>query len=328
VSQPTSAIELRAFDPLQYRVPLPLREMLYPLGFPMEIHTNDARVIASAQESWGHSQQQFSTPAMQVRIAVSGVSEGGVPANHSFRAQGHLLAIVSDAANYAVCDLETAFAFCWLTPGAVQTSAWVRHFFLEAIAYCVLTHLYVTGIHAGCIAKNGRGLLLSAPSGVGKSVLSLACARAGWTFVTDDVAYVVRDQGSRTVLGKPERMKFLPSAAELFPDIHWGDLAKDQKGDPFVELRTNQMGLLTTNECPVDYLVFLKRSADGRPQLTSVRSDDAFARLVSELPVFEDTVHEAHRQSIRMLAQLETLELSYADLDDAVDLLNELVGGA
>jgi hypothetical protein len=327
-AEPTSVTEVAQWDPLQHGIALPLRRMLYPIGFPLEIRANDERVIASAMESWGHSEQRFTTAPLQVRVAVTDGPGIEVPSNPSFRAQEHLLAVVSDACNYAVCDLNAAFAFCWFTPGALRDRAWVRHFFLEAIVYCTLTHLYVTAVHAACIAKNGRGVLLSGQSGSGKSVLSLACARAGWTFVTDDVAYLLRESSNRTVLGKPERMKFLPSAAELFPDLDWGECNADQKDQPFVELRTNEAGISVASESLVDYLVFLRRPAEGQARLVPVRAGDALARLSAELPLFESSVHESHRRSIEMLSRVQPLELAYTDLDDAVRLLDELVGAA
>ena len=326
--EPTSATEVAPWDPLQHGIALPLRRTLYPIGFPLEIHTNHEAVIASAMESWVHSEQRFTTAPLQLRVAVADARSIEVPPNPSFRAQGHLLAVVSDAGNYAVCDLDRAFAFCWLTTGALRDRAWVRHFFLDAIVYCTLTHLYVTAVHAACIAKNGRGVLLSGRSGSGKSVLSLACARAGWTFVTDDVAYLLRESKNCTVLGKPGGMKLLPSAAELFPDLDWDVFNADQKGLPFVELRTSEAGISVATESSVDYLVFLRRPAEGQARLIPLRADDAFARLSAELPLFESSVYESHRRSIETLSRVQPLELAYTDLDDAVNLLDELLGVA
>ena len=49
----TGSIELTAFDPLLHNFPLPLGATLYPLGFPVEIHTNNAEILEMAEESWG-----------------------------------------------------------------------------------------------------------------------------------------------------------------------------------------------------------------------------------------------------------------------------------
>jgi hypothetical protein len=41
-------------------------------------------------------------------------------------------------------------------------------------------------LHAGLVAREGRGVLLGGPSGVGKSTSALACAAAGFDYLADD----------------------------------------------------------------------------------------------------------------------------------------------
>ncbi len=43
-------------------------------------------------------------------------------------------------------------------------------------------------MHAGVVAQNGKGLLLSGPSGQGKSTLSTMLVHNGWSLLSDDVA--------------------------------------------------------------------------------------------------------------------------------------------
>ena len=317
----------REFDPLLHKFSLPLSETFYPLGFPVDIQTNDPRVLAAAKESWGGSRQRFDKPAIPIRIAVSGKGDQ-LPAPPVFRAHGHLLAIVSDAANFATCDVSTGFAFCWLSPNVASARAWVRYYFIEAIAYAAITHLYLTAVHAACIVKNGQAVLLSAPSGTGKSVLALACARKGWTFVSDDVASLVRERANATVVGRPDRIKLLPSATGLFPELAWERRGTDQNGYPFVELRTQDLGISTLHETPVDFVVFLRRPETGPARFRPLDSTETFARLAAELPVFEKSVHEAQLRSLKMLSSLPAMELLYDRLDDAVKMLDDLVEGA
>jgi hypothetical protein len=236
------------------------------------------------------------------------------------------MAIVSDAANFAMCDFSSGFAFCWLTRRVAAMRGWVRHFFLDAIVYASLTQLYVTAVHAACITRQGLGVLLCGKSGAGKSVLALECARNGWSFVTDDVTYLLRDSESLSVLGKPERMKFLPSAAELFPEIEWTLSGADHAGDPFVELRTERLDISAQPSCTADYLVFLRRAARTSPSVTPIEREESFARLVTELPVFERHVHEAHLRSLETLSRLPAFDLHYDSLDDALLMLGKLTG--
>lgn len=324
----TSTVETVAPDPLLHNVSLPLQATFYPIGFTARISTNDPNLIAAAEESWGAFEQRFSAPAIEIRIAVSPDDNAIIPASPRFRAQGHLLAIVSDSVNFAMCDLAAGFAFCWLGKGAAASRAWTRHFFLDAIAYATLVHLHVTGVHAACVARNSRGVLLCGPSGMGKSVLALECARRGWTFVTDDVAYLLRESDGRTVLGKPARMKFLPSASGLFPDIAWKIPGSDPTGEPFVELPTADINIAIAELCEADYLVFLQRKPTAARDLLPIGSDETLARLAAELPAFEHSVHQAHLKSLEILSHLPAFELHYDHVEGAVPLLDDLIGGS
>ena len=322
----TGSIELTAFDPLLHNFPLPLGATLYPLGFPVEIHTNNAEILEMAEESWGACLQKFAKPPIEIRIAVSEENASEPPSAPVFRAQGHLLSIVSDAAHFAMCDLARGFAFCWLTQGATNARVWTRHYFLDAMVYCCLNHLYVTAVHAGCIAKNGRGVLLCGPSGVGKSVLALACARDGWSFVTDDVAYLVRGEKSDTVVGKPDRMKFLTTAAALFPSVKWPQAGADHAGSPFLELRTEDVHMATAPSCSADFLVFLRRPKAGPARLIPIDSKEALIRLLADLPVFDKPVYAEHRRSVMILSRVRAYELQYEHLAEAIPILSQLAG--
>ena len=64
-------------DPVLSAFELPLRRIFYPYGFPLELETNSADVIAAAAEGWGAFEQAFDEPP--VRFCL-GVSEGGADA--------------------------------------------------------------------------------------------------------------------------------------------------------------------------------------------------------------------------------------------------------
>jgi hypothetical protein len=324
--KPTGTIELIAPDPLLHNLSLPLHHTFYPLGFPVEIYTNDQEILVMAEESWSACVQRFDKPPIHLRIAVSDENPGARPSPPVFRAQAHLLSIVSDPANFAVCDLSAGFSFCCLTRAAVSAHVWARHFFLDAMVFCSLNYRYVTAVHAGCISRNGHGTLLCGPSGIGKSVLALACAKNGWAFVTDDVVYLVRGSEEQMVLGKPDRMKFLPTGAVLFPSVPWPEPGADHDGTPFLELRTEDADIAVAQSCRADYLVFLRRPNHRAPRLVPIGSDEVFARLLADMPVFEKSIHAAHRKSLEILARVPAFELQYDQLEEAIGILNRLMG--
>ncbi|WP_417517130.1 HPr kinase/phosphorylase [Minwuia sp.] len=60
-------------------------------------------------------------------------------------------------------------------------------------------------VHATCIARDGRGLLITGPSGSGKSDLALRMLGRGWLLVADDRTELDRQDG-KVLASAPERL--------------------------------------------------------------------------------------------------------------------------
>ena len=106
-------------DPIGCDVKLPFKSLFYPLGFPVEIATNCADVLAAANENWQSFQKQFVVPPVQLRIAVSQVRASECPSPPTCRGQRNLVMFVASAHDFAVCDLTPGFASCWLSESTV-----------------------------------------------------------------------------------------------------------------------------------------------------------------------------------------------------------------
>src|ERR1700730_11778776 len=135
--------EIFTSDPLLYDFELSLQAVYHPLGFPVEIATNAPEILRGAEESWGHFRKVFFEPPLQVRIGVLDRGSNECPAIPTFRGQRNLVSLTCDANNFAVCDLRLGFAFCWLTPAAARTRAYLRYHFLEGIVSLLLESLYL-----------------------------------------------------------------------------------------------------------------------------------------------------------------------------------------
>lgn len=313
-------------DPLLCDIDLPLRAVYHPLGFSVEIVTNSHDFLAAAQESWGGFRRTFPEPALQMRIGVSqGASEECPPAPVC-RAWRHLLARIADRENFSVTDLRNGIAFGWLTEGAVRNRTYLRYYFAEAIVWDLLTPRYLTPIHGACVSLRDRGVLLCGESGAGKSSLAYACARSGWTFLSDDSCCLVHTRRSRTVVGDPHRMRFRQSAVDLFPELGDHDLTLRVNGELAIELPTaNLRGVRTTTECAIDFIVFLNREPGKPPGLWPVSRDRARQWFEQVICFGEEEARAAQRVSLRDLLSVEVFELCYDDLGSALRQLEALV---
>jgi hypothetical protein len=163
-------------------------------------------------------------------------------------------------------------------------------------------------------------------SGAGKSSLAYACARRGWTYVSDDAACLVRRRPGRQVLGNPHGFRFRPTATALFPELR--GRIKLRNGKPTVEVRTETLThLLTAHECTVDHVVFLDRRAQpaGPPRLTPLSEEEGLRGLFSNPWPPELTVHQERLAAVERLLKAQLYRMEYLEFDPAIDLLEQTV---
>ena len=315
-------------DPMLWDVDLPLRAQCYPLGFPLEIVTNSPKVLVAAEESWGMFKKVFSVPGLEMRIGVLAAASDERPPVPVPRGQRDLIAHVADSRNYMVLNLRKGFGFGWLTEGAVQDRAYLRYHFLEGPTWMLLESLFVTSIHAACVELDGRGVLLCGDSGSGKSSLAYACARNGWTFLSDDSTVLVRNGGGRLVTGNPYQIRFRDSATDLFPELKNLCISPRLSGELSIELATTSVPeIVITTTSTIKYLVFLNR-CDPEPEGIFVfPRDRALAWLDQVVCYDEKHVREEHRAALRDLSTADVFEIRYTHLDSALRLLERLIRG-
>lgn len=324
-------LRIERTDPVLSNFEMPLRGVYHPLGFSLEIDTNSSEVLAAAEESWGHFRKVFSQPPVRLRIGVLAGKAAECPQPPVCREYGNLLVQVADAGNFSVCDLGEGFAFAWLTQATVAHRPYLRWHFIEGMTRNLLNSLYVTSIHAACVERGKRGILLCGDSGAGKSSLAYACARSGWTLLSDDGCCLVRGQEGRRVVGNPYQIRLRESATGFFPELkqqrrtpHNGELAIEVVTASMPEIRI-------THESNIHCVVFLNRGVPGPPRLLPFPQATAQKWFEQVICYGSEEIRNAHKASLRNLLTAETLELQYDDLDSAVELLEAMIrpdGGA
>ena len=232
-------------DPVLSAFELPLRRVFYPYGFPLELETNSADVIAAAAEGWEAFEQAFEEPP--VRFCL-GVSEGGaeaLPVESVVRSREHMMSIIADPENFVICDFNRGFAFGWVTQNTAADHPLLRYRFLTSGAATLIDQRALAVLHGALVVRNGSGVMLTGDSFAGKSTLAYACARRGWTYVSDDGAFLVRGRDDRYVIGDPHSIRFRPDAPELFPELVDRVVTIRPNGKVAIEVLTRDLPLNT-----------------------------------------------------------------------------------
>ena len=310
-------------DPLRYGIRLDLETVYYPLGFPLTLATNSEHVLRAAARSWSEFSPLFRTPPLALRVAVDG--QGTRPAAPVYRGQAHLMTIASDSDNFAVCDYTRRFGFCRLNETAAADAVFIGYYFLEAMAYHLLTQLHVTPVHGASVARGRRGLLLCGAAGAGKTTLAYAAARAGWTYVSDNESWLVRGRRAQ-VVGNPQRIRFRESGAALFPELEGLPAARDINGKMSIDLSTASLArFATAGRCAVHAVILLDRRRDGPDSLEPAPQNTAAGTLLAGVPMYEPHIHRQHVASLERLLERPAFVMRYRNTASALGMLEEVV---
>ena len=185
-------------------------------------------------------------------------------------------------------------------------------------------------LHAGCVANaDGIGLLLAGPSGAGKSTLALALARAGMTFLSDDVVFLAPgEDGKIRVLGFRDAVGLTDCTVERFADLA---PALDDPPAPGFPKRLRRIEDLldapARGACLPTALVFPEVSPQEPSSIRSLDGKEALLRLVPDVLLTDPDSTQAHLRAIAgLLERVRCYALtSGADLGRAAELAGATV---
>lgn len=315
---------VKPLDSLLSDMELPFQREFYPLGYAVEIATNDAEVLEIADECFRPARMIRSGPTMRVSIDVTEGDNGECPREPARREHNNFFSLVADADNRALLDLNSFISFASVTQPAVRNRLYFRYNFLEKIVYLLLGASVVTDLHAACVGRNGRGMLLCGDSGAGKSTLAYGCARDGWTYTSDDTSYLINDLTMPHVIGHAHRVRFRPEARALFPELANRQVTSRMEGKLSIEVPVSELPIVNTaSEAGVDSIVYLKRYPSAAGTLVRLPKGAATLRMKNELYSAGD-VRARHEEILERFADIPCYELHYSDLSSAICQLETL----
>jgi hypothetical protein len=313
-------------DPLEYDLALPLRSRYYPMGFPLDLATNSEDILACADRIWAQFPATSHQQAATLRVVVED-RDARVPAVPCMpRGQKHLVSIIHGPDNFAVCDLAGSFTFASLTRDVARNQPYVRYHFLEPAVYLMIDARHLSPLHASCVALNGRAILLCGEAGAGKTSLAYACARKGWTYLSDDATHIVRGRNGRAVVGRPLRIRFRESARRLFPELNRFTPELRPNGKLDIEAETHALGMDVAFESSASHLVFLNRQDETvSAGVAGFARIEATRRLQNLTCYGDETIRSEQNRALTEFLRLPIVELTYSDLDGAESVLRALV---
>jgi hypothetical protein len=302
--------------------------VFYPMGFPVNIETDAREILVAAGQAWSRYSCVSKREPVRISAALSGKREtGGQTPRVEF--EGAWMSIVQCSANCARGDLSSGTAEIRVTPDVASDIAYFNYHFLKPMTYLLLAPRHFAFVHASCVARNGRAVMLCGDASAGKTCLAFACARRGWTFLSGDATHLLHDSPDFSVVGRPFSIRFRESAKALFPELAAWPAAMRPNGKASIEVDTDRLGVQTALQAPASHIVFLERNAANIAQISSMTADEALHRLDHAVFFGDDAVRQRQRATLAHFASLPVMRLTYSTLDGAEAALRELsLGGA
>lgn len=304
---------------------LPLRRTFYPLGYPLLLRTNSHDVLEAAEDNWGAFGRMFDQDPVQLCLGVAQGSSVSPGLETVIRIREQWMSIMADRDNYMLCDFARGFAFGWVTRNMAADHASLRHHFLTAGGLALAGQRAFAPLHGALVARNDTGVLLCGESCAGKSTLAYACARIGWSYVTDDGTFLVRGRDDCYAIGDQHSLRFRPDAPSLFPELAGRAPILRPNGKMAIEVRTSALGISTAPGSTVDHIIFLDRVPRGPATVHRYSKDRALEYWARYAVLGPQDVRAAQQKCYERLLEAPLWELRYSSLDDAVARLEQIV---
>ena len=305
----------------------PLSEWYRVMGLACLVATNSPDVLAAARAVFREMMPPQPGADFTLRFWVDPAAHGsGQPSQARFRGLNHLVCAQFDDAGAMLLDLRRRRALGRFSPALAADAAYWQRVVLPNAVGLMSEALGLTALHCASVEKEGRGLLMAGGSGAGKSTLSLALARRGFAFLSDDWTYFSHANGRLRAWHIATPIKLLPDAVRFFPELSTLEPHVSLNGEVAYEADPEGVfGVRRSLECEPRWLVFVERRSEPGHCLVRLGPEEAAARLeheLEELPEELSAVSARQSGTVLELAGRECWSLAYGGSpDEAAEVL-------
>jgi hypothetical protein len=329
-------------DPFAERSPIMVREPLQLLGGRFQFESNSRRLLRLVDTAYaGLPRHRLSgaTPRLTVRLLLGSAARRlphgrGEPPPLSMFSGAGFLGGATDSSNVVVISPRERAALVLVSPQVARFPYHTRYELLEFAVFTLAARAQgLESLHAACIGRAGRGILLMGPSGSGKSTMTLHCLLNGFDFLSEDSVFVAPDTMLAT--GVPN---FLHLRSDSLRWLKGNRHAESIRSSPVIRRRSGirkfEVDLrrggyrLAPSPMKIVAVVFLTaQSAGGRPLLEPLPKSRMLAKLAAaQAYTANQPQWRTFSESVSKLAAFE-LRRGRNPLE-GVEVLHELLGRA
>ena len=272
----------------------------FPLmGVPLRVRSNADEAIALATRAfgvWRRLDEGLIDRSLdaQMDVIVHRVNDEpmATPGPFTYRRHGAVYAAATGPTILTV-NTETRRATCFVPPEALTWPDWYL-WHVHGAARFAVSCANRQPLHAATLVRGDRAVLLTGPSGVGKSTLAYASMLQGFRLLAEDVTHVSLD-GELRLWGHTDRLGLGPDAPALFPTLETCPPVRLPNGKVkrLVDVARIQAAPVLTHRGPILTCVLVPPTA-GPPGLTPLTPLSLRERMAQSVEMGFDQFPEDH----------------------------------
>jgi hypothetical protein len=189
-------------DPFEERSRILAGEHFELLGGRFQFESNSPQLLRLVDSAYlGLPRHRLSTvaPRLRVRLLLSSSGQSRTrrrsePPPLSMLSGPGYLGGATDSSNFVVLSPSERTALVVLSRQMLRFPYHTRYEFIEFAVFTLASRCQgLVSLHAACVGRSGRGILLMGPSGSGKSTVTLHCVLQGFDFLSEDSVFVEPD---------------------------------------------------------------------------------------------------------------------------------------
>jgi energy-coupling factor transporter ATP-binding protein EcfA2 len=172
------------------------------LGARFRIQSNNRQLLQLVESAyWGLPRHRLSDAGPLLRVRLQMMS--GDPQRSRRRLEPSPLNMLSGAgllggatlgSNFVVLSPKERSALVGISPQMLRFPYHTRYELIEFAVFSLAQRVQgLVSLHAACVGRSGRGVLMMGPSGAGKSTIALLCLLQGLDFLSEDAVFVAPD---------------------------------------------------------------------------------------------------------------------------------------
>jgi len=288
-----------AADPFQEQSPLPWRRTLRLLGGCFDFESNSRQLLSLVDQAYAGlpRHRRLWRDDAPFRISLRLVDRNAAPSKpkppslRTVSGPGGLICGIMDEANFTVVSPPERTGLVVVSRDMLRYPYQVRYELIEFAVFVLASRAQgLVPLHAACVGRGGRGLLLIGSSGAGKSTLAFHCLMLGMSLLAEDSVFV-----------KPERMlatgisNFLHLRRDSLPFVDDASMVARVRKSPTIRRRSGIEkfevdvrrldGRVAASALRIEGIVFLSTRSQGRgAALVPLTRRKLMARLTAAQP--------------------------------------------